>query len=752
MGPIDSKEFDAALAPYAHLVEQPSPTSSGLSGGPASAFAGHEGVNEAVQAGIAHRPHYMALIAERCEQVKQSLAQGGTEDSRDLWYLGHITLTTGCVDGDAYAHRLGAQHPGYSEADTDSELQRAHDERARKALGLPTCAKYNDYRRNVCPGCPHWGHIRSPLSLGIENFDMPLGYRRNQGWLEAHIVDKNNEGWVPVVKSLVVAPRLIKLAEGYRLSFTHNAGHYVYFDEVSIPTEQHARQYFARQHITLHDHEAKTFGRFLVAWIKHLENMMQVHDDIKPCTWTKAGFAVGDILYQPDGSTRAIVCSDPIMAADFTPKGKREAWTQAVNTLIKDRPDIQIVVAAAFAAPLVQLGHFGGGLIASTYGPSGSAKSTAAAAGQSVWTSWHGNHIKLRDTVNAISDRLGRWGNIPQYLDEIRIYDDESSRRVIEMLFSISEGSDKLRLDRNATARKVNAWQSLCIITTNEVIMDDVISMTGGKTDAGALRLFSFPLETMYTGVTDTSLVKYFEGNRGSAGAVYAAWLAQNMDTAQSDYNVFARRLVDILQPQAGERFYIGFITCILLGAMYASALKLVDFDTAGMRDVLFANFNSLRQDRKDEIVTAQRADEVLDKFISSFQQEILVTDIMSSKLNVKHTPTAVRYPHTNAKRIEIHIALDDEVMRVNRYTMIEWCKKHHINWTVFRKDMEKQWRIDASKQAVIGKSNRTNPPGAYFTRCIEFDLRHPQLTHILDNVRKDNPLSSSMPSRDKHE
>jgi len=747
MGPINWEEFDAALAPYAHLVERPS-TSSGLEGAPASAFAGHEGLNAAVQAGISGRPHYMALIAERCEQVKTSLASGGVTDNRDLWYLGHITLSTGCVDGDAYAHRLGAQHPKYSKEDTEAEIQRAHDERARKALGLPTCAKYNGYRRNVCPGCPHWGHIRSPLSLGIENFDMPLGYRRHQGWLEKG----GDAGWMPFVKSLAVAPRLIKLPEGHRLSFTHNPGHYVYFDEVAIPGEKLARQYFARQHITLQDHEAKAFGGFLVAWIKHLEEMMQVHDDIKPCTWTKAGFAVGDLLYQPDGSTRSIVCSDPIMANDFTPRGKREVWTPAVNTLIKDRPDIQIVVAAAFAAPLVQLGSFGGGLIASTYGASGTAKSTAAAAGQSVWTSWHGNHIKLRDTVNAISDRLGRWGNIPQYIDEIRIYDDESSRRVIEMLFSISEGSDKLRLDRNAKARTVNAWNSLCIITTNEVIMDDVISLTGGKTDAGALRLFSFPLETMYEGVTDTSLVKAFEDNRGSAGAVYAAWLAQNMDVAQHDYNAFARKLVDILQPQAGERFYIGFITCILLGAIYASNLGLVEFDTAGMRDVLFTNFHNLRQERKDEIITAQRADEVLDKFISSFQQETIVTDIMSTKLNVSLTPTAVRFPHPNAKRIEIHIALEDEVMRINRYTFIEWCKKHQVNWTMVRKDMEKQWRADANKQAVIGKSNRTNPPGAYLTRCIEFDMRHPQLTHILDNVRKEKAPVSPLPSRNKYE
>jgi len=65
---------------------------------------------------------------------------------------------------------------------------------------------------------------------------------------------------------------------------------------------------------------------------------------------------------------------------------------------------------------------------------------------------------------------------------------------------------------------------------------------------------------------------------------------------------------------------------------------------------------------------------------------------------------------------------------------------------------MEARWKVDASKYAVIGKSSRTAPPGAYPTRCIEFDLRHPQLTHILDNVRKEEAPISNLPSRNKYD
>lgn len=749
MGPIDHHELDAILAAYAHLVEAPAaPDSGGLAGGPSAAFAGHGSVNEAVQAGIGGvmRPHYMALISERCEQVKTSLATGGATDSRDLWYLGNLTLATGCTDGDAYAHRLSQSHPGYKKADTDAELQRAREERARKSLGYPTCAKFNSYRRDVCPGCPHWGSIRSPLSLGLENFDMPVGYRRENGWLAYRMVEKSGDAdWVPFIKCLAAQPRLIKLEEGFRLTYLHNLGHLVYFDQVTIPNEKAARQYFARQHISLTDYEAKWFGMFLVAWIKHLEEMMQVHDDIKPCTWTKAGFAVGSVLYQPDGSTRPIPCPDPIMAADFTPRGTVQAWTPGVNRLIDNRPDIAVIVAAGFAAPLVQLGHYGGGLIGSAWGASGTAKSTAAAAGQSVWTHWRGNHIKLRDTANAISDRLGKWHNMPQYLDELRMYDDEASQRVMEMLFSVSEGSDKLRLDRNASARKVQSWNSLCMITTNQDIMDTVIHMTGKTTDAGAVRLFAFPLETKYEGPTDNHLLGSFEDNRGTAGAIYAAWLARHADAVQAEYNSFEKSVVDALQPQASERYYVGFVTCILLGAVYAVRLNLVDFDLRALQEFLCRTFNTLRRERRAEIDTVQSSDEVLDRFMRAHQQETLVTDKMPTKYNVRFTPHAIRHPHSNAKSIEVHIAIDDKVMRVNRTTYIEWCRKNNIIWKTMRSYMETVWRA-VEGQGIIGKSDRTAPPGPDRVRFIEFDLSRSELVYILDKLQKSSTLSPQPP------
>jgi len=738
----DVDAFDAVLNAYAHLVvEHQGKPNGGLAGSPAAAFAGH-GANTALQAGIGPsvRPHYMAAIAERCAQVGTSLASGGAGDGRDLWYLGHITLASGCVDGDAYAHRLSQEHQTYNKADTDAALALAREERASKGVGLPTCVKYHGYRRGICESCPHWGHIKTPYSLGVENYDLPEGYRRERGWLEQVSVDKaGNTDWIPVIDTIAAEPRLVRIAEGYRLSYYHGEKHYVYFDDADMQGTNSIAAYFARKHITIQEEVAKAYRRFIVAWIKHLQNMMMVHDDVQPCTWTEAGFAVGPTLYQPDGSTRPIVCPDPLMAADFTPRGTQAAWTEAVNAMIAGRPDVQIVVAAGFAAPLVQVGAFGGGLIASTYSSaSGTGKSTAAAAGQTVWTTWHANKLKLNDTVNAISNRLGTWHNMPQYIDEWRITGDEGRRRTLDILFGVSEGSDKRRLDRNSNARKVERWQSMCIITTNVEIMDTVVDETGNTTNAGALRLFSFPFKTKYQGDTNTHFTQMFEDNCGTAGAVYAAWLARNAKTVRDEYVILATDIRSELHPTEGERYYIGFITCILLGAIYARRLGLVEFDVQGMAALLYEAFNNLREERSDEVTTRMDSIEILNRFLSDYQQETVITDYLPSNRN--KLPHAYRRIGFAAKKVEVHIAVDEKKMRISRGTYNDWCRLRDINPSEHRRDMIKQWRAKDNRSFTIGSSmNGSHTNGktlGYQARVIELDLNCPDLSLILENAQ----------------
>lgn len=741
--PLLNKEaFFDILRKYIPAAPSYTPPPSGLAGGPSSAFAGHNQQTAAAQANISsRRPHYMALIATRCDQVKQSLATGGASDTRDLWYLGHITLSTGCEDGDSYAHQLGQAHPHYSRANTDAELQRARDEVAKKSgLGYPTCAKYNIYRQGVCPSCPHWNKIRSPLSLGVESYDMPPGYRRERDWIEGMIAldKKSPRDWIPIVKSIAADPRLVKLHEGHRLEYTHNKGHFVHFDEAQVP-ESGSAQFFARQHITLQPYEAKWYREFVVAWIKHLKEMMMVRDAVEPFTWTDAGFAVGTRLYRADGTVEPIVCADHVVASNYTPSGDQLAWTAAANDVARSRVDIQVVIASAFAAPLVQLGAFGGGLIGAAYAPSGYAKSTAAVAGQTVWGAREGI-LKLDDTPNYTAKILGTLHSMPLYLDELASDTDDERKRFVRMLFRMSLGTDKHRLDRNANSRDVGSWESMCMLTTNDELMDVLITETGSRTDAAALRLFAFPIESMYTGQTNTQILGELARNRGTAGAVYAAWLARNRATVKQQFTQLSSLIHIDFAPQPGERFYIGYVICTLLGASIAQRLGLVDFDLTEMYTFLKTNFNALRMQRNVEITTILRVPDVLNRFIETYQPEILVTDIMITQQNNKATPQNIRSPAIHAKRVEIHIATKDLVIRINRGTFIEWCTNKNIPWSNALKQMQTRWGANTNKRGcTIGRS-QTNR-WTYTTRCIEIALAHPELTHILDIYKEVNPL-----------
>jgi hypothetical protein len=733
-------DIDAMLAPFTpapthHTQAQPAPL---LPGALPSVFANTgTAVNAAAQAGVvpARRPHHMALIAQRCGQVATSLAAGGAGDSRDLWYLGNITLSVGCVDGDAHAHQLSVNGPNYNKASLDAIIQQARDEIGKKSLGYPTCEKYNTYRQGVCLSCPHWGSIRSPLSLGVENFDMPDGYRRERGWIERAVAGKDGSTeWVPMVESVAAEPRLIKLLEGHRLEYMHAIRHLVYFDESHMP-ENGAAQFFSRQHITLQPYEAKNFREFVVAWIKHLKTIAMVTEAVEPFSWTDAGFAVGDLLYRPDGTTAAVVCTDRNLAATYRPRGALAAWTAAANAILVNRPDLQVIPATAFAAPLVQLGNFGGGLVGSAYSrSSGTAKTTAAVLGQTVWGTRAGNIINLDDTANYTAAKLATLHNMPLYIDEAQNNTDDDRQRFVRMLYRITQGTDKGRLNRNSDIRKVGSWQSICMVTTNEELMDTIVKMTGNKSDAGALRMFSFAINSMYSGTTKPGLAGPLDANAGTAGAVYAAWLAGNLATAQHSFEVLYDIIHKELAAQPGERFLVGFVTCIMLGAIYAKKLGLVDFDVDGIKVYLKNVFTTLRTKRDAEITSLMAPAEVLDRFMRAYQQDTLVTDILATGQNVQQTPQTYLRTHPMSKSVVVQIGANVGTMRIHRDTFRGWCYENGIALGILS-DMQLQWGANINRRCILGKCNNIDIRSQYI-RCIEINLHHPDLAHVLDYAR----------------
>jgi hypothetical protein len=103
-------------------------------------------------------------IATHCPFIKTALDTGGCDYSQPLWNLTTL-ISTFCEDGRAQAHRMGNQHPEYTQESTDELFDRKERERAEKSIGWPRCETISNNGCKACQSCPYFTNGKSPLHL-----------------------------------------------------------------------------------------------------------------------------------------------------------------------------------------------------------------------------------------------------------------------------------------------------------------------------------------------------------------------------------------------------------------------------------------------------------------------------------------------------------------------------------------------------------------------------------------------------------
>jgi hypothetical protein len=104
--------------------------------------------------------------ANECAFIKTALDTGGKDYTNPLWNLTTL-IATFCEDGREQAHRMGNQHPGYSQQSTDELFDRKEREKADKSLGWPSCRAIRDSGCKACETCPQFSKGKSPLHLAL---------------------------------------------------------------------------------------------------------------------------------------------------------------------------------------------------------------------------------------------------------------------------------------------------------------------------------------------------------------------------------------------------------------------------------------------------------------------------------------------------------------------------------------------------------------------------------------------------------
>lgn len=725
-------------------------TASALAGGGGSVqsiFANRTGTQAGTMAQAAGanlpantRPRYMAKIAQPdgCGQVAHSLATHGVQDPYPLWYLGHLTLAHFCQDGNDFVHPIGDGHAGYSPPGTDAAVAQAENELTRNGKGPPSCAHYERCRPSVCQACPHYGRIKGPWDLGVDDADLPDSYRRaappSGACLEYRTLDKEGEPrWHRLVSGDVTNPLLDwRPVGGHALTFDYkreSATRTIYVVAAELSDDAAVLKLFEPQGIHLLPGTERPFRTFIMAWIDKLIGARAARTEVvHPWGWATdakgiSGFAVAGTLHRPDGRMEPAPGGDPEMLATYRPQGELAKWRAAFDFVTHGRPDLAALVACSFGAPLMRFTGHPGVVVSAWSKQSGVGKSAALTVAQGVWADQRAM-FSLQDTPNSVLAKVARTRSMVTLWDETRIVTPEGGRAFSQLVFELTQGKERSRMRSDTSLRSVGTWETILVCAANKPLIDLLVAQDEG-TEAGALRVFEYAITVapLASNVRSAQTIALAKTNYGRAGEAYGRWLAANAGKAQQLVTMLGADLERALGAEQSERLYVSGMATVLAGAAIASKLGIAAFDQKALRAFLAQEFLRLRAARRRDIVVSSAGydlEQVLSLFMSDHARHKMVTNRFGRSgpktIQIKWTPQ----DHS----VLVQVSQGDRAMRINRTTFYEWCRRRNLSGPDLVADMASQWGATTGRW-ILGAGTGF---GGGQIWCVEIPLTRPEL------------------------
>jgi Domain of unknown function (DUF927) len=707
-----------------------------------------EGISE-LAAGIEtyeHPPISIKAVAAECSFIRTALLDGGRDYSQPEWNLSTL-IATFTEEGRKAAHVMGRSHPGYTKGSTDALYDRKEREKAEKGLGWPSCAAISAAGSKACQSCEHFAAGKTPMHTVIgtraqlnaptsevnprvmaagsapPTSHLPKGYVQNRDGriMRAVPQEDGTHQLQPICGYSMEEPWLQSNPEILHFTSKIERGRE---KQISIPLEivgsQEMRKHLQSQGFMLPVGTKATNGvsEFLMSWIKLLQ---ETRDSVRsaPFGWTVKngyleGFVYGGRIWT--GTTnRPAANPDPVIAQQYAPTGESQPWIDAARLVTSQcRPELDALVASAFAAPLVRFTGQPGVLMSAYSTESGIGKSTALKVAQSVW----GDPIKavqsLSDTQNAVMNKLGEIHSLPLYWDELKTEDD--TRKFVNITFQMTQGKEKARMTRNVSQRAPGSWQTLLVSASNDSLLDYVLNRTN-MTTAGLYRVFEYvvtPPTPGGTGQIEPSeaslMIARLNDNYGTVGLEYAKFLGANHQRVAKEVAAYLKALGREVETIADERYWLALIAVICVGARYANDLGFATFDLDALKKFMLEVLSKMRNERANQPIDmndALNVSNVLQQFLSEMRaRHALWTNRIHIAPGKPPKDTIQICARTEVNKIDgvyVQIGVDDKLLRISSTRLSEWLTEKGYSRNLFRNALTKELGMKYIQGGRIG-------------------------------------------------
>lgn len=667
---------------------------------------------------------WQPLIGQ-CAFVTDAIATGGKDYTQPMWNLSTL-LATFLEDGHALAHKFGSQHAGYSPDSTDALWDRKQIERRDRGIGWPSCSAIQSAGCKACQSCPHFGKIKSPLSLSVsrtvapqsdqgegsgaqsslldarpnpnvtgrvpagavQTSDLPEDYRVDgDGSITWETIDaKGNDKDILLTESRMFAP----WAEGTPRPALHFLAETskgviepVVVESQVMGNPQALARSLGAQGVSFKTKQTSQIGSF---YMDYRTKLVKAKEALKtvPFGWLiedgkETGFAYASKLFKPDGTDVPSNVPDASMRLNHTPIGDPQPWHDAWRLIYdQNRPELEVLTAVAFAAPLMEFVGHAANCTISAHGNSGGNKSTAVELGLSVWG--HPKRTKHQPGVSrkSLLKKMGELRNLPIYWDDIK---KGQLDKVVDTVEDASHGQEGGTLTQNREQREQGTWQSLLVVSSNECFGDAIVKRN--RNDAATLyRTFEFKVEPVKNPTPDetvdaTQLMAKLFSNYGHIGEAYARYIIRDPVAIRAILVSMTKVFGNAVKMQGPERFWVHACAAIIVGVEIAEQLG-VPFHKREIKQFLYDTFLAMRKRVEGEAVVAGTMDHTYDnltEYLKSQSQNTIWTVNMSGG---KGHPRKVELIHGPDERnvkggINVQWVRDAKLLRFSRKSFYKW-------------------------------------------------------------------------------
>ena len=676
------------------------------------------------------------------------------ECSEPIWRAG-LSIAKFCSDGKKAAHVMSKNHPEYSPEQTQDKFD--------KIKGPYLCSHFDEFKPDVCTQCPHWGKIKSPISLGssvkeatpedniveVPALDLPntptttyviptypKPYFRGATNGGVYIRTSNDEGEpdeeLIYHNDIYIVSRIVDSELGelvvIRLHLPQDGVREFTVPLTAITSREEFRKQMSMQGVAVT--KMDKLMTYMTTWINELQATTKADLARTQFGWTDdthTAFVLGNQEVTANGvkSNPPSKATAGLMSA-FKPKGTIEQWKEMANFYNRDGFELhQYIVASAFGSPLMSLMPIACSSLHVHSKESGLGKTTAMHVGASVWGNPKTLVVEAQDTNNSLMLRGEVYKNLPYYIDELT---NAEGKQLSDLIYQLSSGRQRSRTTGSANTERVRGepWSLLSISTGNTSVLERISSFKNAP-KAEAARM----LETKAVKLFDETKTKHLTDKHqqnsqniyGVVGVPYLQYIMQNMDRVIKLLQEVQQKLDEGAQLTAQERHWSAGSTVNVAGFILANELGFLEYDKENYFRYAIGLLKENKATAQDMISSTA---DVLNDFVHEHWGSIL---------KIRSTDD-LRKGQGNGMDDLVIPESDPRVRLVGRYetdvkklyivpkVLKSWCAKQQINYSSLIQDFKDNYNGKTLKiRLTKGTPTQMPPSHVLCVDCSQVDL-----------------------------